>query len=763
MLAVCLVGPFLDPGMKTGRRRGPDNDHDDTQNVAAQHYIVVTDLLERLLVAKPLILTMNEPPAILGDEVYVNIIDKLRECGIADQVSLPQLVVVGDQSSGKSSVLESLTGFAFPRAAGLCTRYATQITSRRDGSEGIDVSIIPHPNSSESRAEQLRGFRRSINTEDLALAEVFADQQHLTIIDVPGIFRTSTENLTTDNDILLVRNMVKKYITDQRTIILAVIPCNVDIATQEVLTMAKEVDPDGVRTLGVLTKPDLAPEKAMQQAICDLIQGRKNPLRLGYYVVKNRGSDDIGSCHKTAQQKSEQVFFSTPPWADLQSTRRVGTTALLTALRDLLRSVTKQEFKNVALDVKNNLANREARLERLGPARDGSNAQRRCLTQISTAFQSIAQRGRQGLYNGVELFANDQSLKLISHLVKLNEAFSKQCNDIGHTLEFQDQDVATVEAYKRADKGSSDEELSDKESSDEESEVRDSPMMDMFQGPFKELREILQEKLPVAPTSTRVTLMEQIARIYDSSRGPELGTSGGSALAEAFRHQSQKWEPLALRYTSQAIRIVHHFIVELLKVVCPDESMRGHLMSMVLQQKLCNSYKRAMKHTQFILDIERNGPPYTLNHYFNENLHKCRTARLAASIRTHSVLQSSWDERGGQIRMVAIDPSQLSQITTHKSNSLQVHEDIHDILKSYYKVARKRFVDVVCQQSILYYLLDVGDGPLNIFTPELVSELDDKKLNAVAGEDFLTRNHRDQLVREVDNYKKAAAVLEFGG
>ncbi|KAG7118168.1 hypothetical protein HYQ45_015525 [Verticillium longisporum] len=608
---------------------------------------------------------MNEPPATLGDEVYVNIIDKLRECGIADQVSLPQLVVVGDQSSGKSSVLESLTGFAFPRAAGLCTRYATQITSRRDDSESIDVSIIPHPNSSESRAEQLRGFRRSINVEDLALAEVFADannamgirgdgdepssadlttfsedilkivisgptQQHLTIIDVPGIFRTSTENLTTDDDILLVRNMVKKYITDQRTIILAVIPCNVDIATQEVLTMAKEVDPDGVRTLGVLTKPDLAPEKAMQQAICDLIQGRKNPLRLGYYVVKNRGSDDVGSSHKAAQQQSEQVFFSTPPWADLQSTRRVGTTALLTALRDLLRSVTKQEFKNVALDVENNLADREAQLERLGPARDGSNAQRRCLTQISTAFQNIAQRGRQGLYNGVELFANDQSLKLISHLVKLNEAFSKQCSDIGHTLEFQDQDVAPKEAGKES-----------------------------------------EEKLPAAPTATSVTLMEHIARIYNSTRGPELGTFGGSTLAEAFRDQSQKWEPLALRYTSQAIRIVHHFIVELLKV--------------------------------------------------------------------------------------------LSQITTHKSNSQQVYEDIHDILQSYYKVARKRFVDVVCQQSILYYLLDVKDGPLNIFTPELVSELDDKKLNAVAGEDFLTRNNRDQLVREVDNYKKAAAVLEFGG
>lgn len=111
----------------------------------------------------------------LGDEIYVKIIDKLRELGIAEMVSLPQLVVVGDQSSGKSSVLENLTGFAFPRAPGLCTRYATQITCRRDDFVGTDISIIPGPHSSDERIAKLGSFKRSLKPGGLNLSEVFSE------------------------------------------------------------------------------------------------------------------------------------------------------------------------------------------------------------------------------------------------------------------------------------------------------------------------------------------------------------------------------------------------------------------------------------------------------------------------------------------------------------------------------------------------------------------------------------------------------------
>jgi hypothetical protein len=83
----------------------------------------------------------------LADPALLDKIDKLFECNVGEYVNLPQLVVVGDQSSGKSSVLEGLTGLGFPRDSGLCTRHATQIIFRRaeGGERKISASIIPGP------------------------------------------------------------------------------------------------------------------------------------------------------------------------------------------------------------------------------------------------------------------------------------------------------------------------------------------------------------------------------------------------------------------------------------------------------------------------------------------------------------------------------------------------------------------------------------------------------------------------------------------
>lgn len=99
-------------------------------------------------------------------------------------------------------------------------------------------------------------------------------QQHLSVIDVPGIFRNTTEGMTTDSDIEIVRNMVNQYMRNPRSIILAVIPANVDIATQEILKMAEKCDKKGARTLGVLTKPDLV-DKGAENRIVDLVEGMR--------------------------------------------------------------------------------------------------------------------------------------------------------------------------------------------------------------------------------------------------------------------------------------------------------------------------------------------------------------------------------------------------------------------------------------------------------------------------------------------------------
>ena len=97
--------------------------------------------------------------------------------------------------------------------------------------------------------------------------------------------------------------------------------------------------------------------------------------------------------------------------------------------------------------------------------------------------------------------------------------------------------------------------------------------------------------------------------------------------------------------------------------------------------------------------------------------------------------------------------------TVDKDNRQQVCEDILDTLMSYYKVARKRFVDTVCQQVIQYFLLGTDDGPLRIFSPDLVMSLGTEELEMVAGEDAESKRRRDILKREMENLEAALKIL----
>ncbi len=111
-------------------------------------------------------------------------------------------------------------------------------------------------------------------SDDVLKIEICSpEQEHLSVIDVPGIFRNTLEGMTTDSDIDIVRNMVNGYMKNPRSVILAVVPANVDIATQEILKMAEKCDTKGERTLGVLTKPDLV-DRGAENRVVDLVEGK---------------------------------------------------------------------------------------------------------------------------------------------------------------------------------------------------------------------------------------------------------------------------------------------------------------------------------------------------------------------------------------------------------------------------------------------------------------------------------------------------------
>lgn len=97
-----------------------------------------------------------------GQRKILDIVDDLRHQGLSGIVGLPQLVVCGDQSSGKSSVLEAITEIPFPRQENLCTRFATEIILRRHNTPSISTSITPDKARSEREQKELREFSRTI-------------------------------------------------------------------------------------------------------------------------------------------------------------------------------------------------------------------------------------------------------------------------------------------------------------------------------------------------------------------------------------------------------------------------------------------------------------------------------------------------------------------------------------------------------------------------------------------------------------------------
>lgn len=209
-----------------------------------------------------------------------------------------------------------------------------------------------------------------------------------------------------------------------------------------------------------------------------------------------------------------------------------------------------------------------------------------------------------------------------------------------------------------------------------------------------------------------------------------------------------------LSHVSDAIIIVHEYILELLKHIFHEKQVLDELWNNVLLEKLQESYRRAMDHARFLLRIEREGNPITYNHYFNDELQK------AQSRRQEQVLESKCvgSEDLGPVVMLA----DLRNLSVDKSNPEHVREYLHDILRSYYKVSAKRFVDVVCQQVIDHHLLNGECSPLHVFSAELIFKLEASTLDMVAGEDQVTKQERERLRREIESLEAAMQVLRHG-
>ncbi|XP_042575703.1 interferon-induced GTP-binding protein MxE-like [Cyprinus carpio] len=251
----------------------------------------------------------------------IDLVDSLRALGLEKDLNLPAIAVIGDQSSGKSSVLEALSGVSLPRGTGIVTRCPLVLKLKKFTKDknwhGLlsykdQIKTLNDPEDVENAVLYaqgvLAGNGEGISHEMITLEIQSCDVPDLTLIDLPGIARVATANQPKDID-KQIKDLIKKFIQRQETICLVVVPANVDITTTEALQMASEVDSTGERTLGVLTKPDLV-DKGMEKTVVRTVNNDIITLKKGYMIVKCRGQNDINERLDLARAlEKERIFF----------------------------------------------------------------------------------------------------------------------------------------------------------------------------------------------------------------------------------------------------------------------------------------------------------------------------------------------------------------------------------------------------------------------------------------------------------------------
>jgi hypothetical protein len=310
----------------------------------------------------------------------VTLVDHLRDAGLQKYIKLPRIVTLGVQSSGKSSVLESIVGLNFlPRGEGICTRRPLELRLIHVYEDTKPWAVFEEISNTkftdfekvretiERLTDKRAGNNKGIVDDPIILTIYSSTCPDLTLIDLPGITRIPLAGSDQTEDIERVtKEMAYRYISDPRTIILCVIPANTDLSTSEGLMMARKVDPQGIRTVGVITKVDIMDRGTNARRV---LEGKEIPLRLGYVGVKNRSQEDIN--HKIRVEKAleeEREFFSKHPVYSTMPSGYLGTEVLSNKLTKVLYTHIKHLLPEILKETLYRIKECDERLHELGPS-----------------------------------------------------------------------------------------------------------------------------------------------------------------------------------------------------------------------------------------------------------------------------------------------------------------------------------------------------------------------------------------------------------
>ncbi|KAH7009250.1 P-loop containing nucleoside triphosphate hydrolase protein [Microdochium trichocladiopsis] len=656
-------------------------------------------------------------------------IDRLRSEGIDHLISLPR---------SSCSVLEAISGVPFPARSNLCTRFPAELVLRRTSQVSARISIVPHMSRDDSEKATLSTSDEKLDTfEDLARligeatsamgisthGRAFArdllrveisgpDRPHLTIVDLPGLIHSETKHQKA-SDVDLIKETVKSYMCEPRSIILAVVSAKNDFANQIVLKLARTVDHNGERTLGIVTKPDmLIPDSDSEALYILLARNQEVNFRLGWHVVKNMDSEkETGSIHR--RNTFEADFFAQGVWKNLPSAI-LGVVHLRSRLSKVLLKHITAELPSLITEIDAKRQACRTQMEKLGRPRNTHYEQQLHMITISESFQRLVRNAADGnwtdsFFEAVET-GNGYKRRLRAFVQNNNDDFAADVLKNGQRHHIKE---------------------GGKEASDASTDARS------------------------------ISRDEFIRRIMDKmslSRGRELpGSFDPMIIAELFREQAGPWEALALSHVQRVWDACKVFLRQVIDHVADTNT------SMTVLQRIISPAMDAIladlrDKTSQILKQHQELHPITYNHYFTETLQKIRTGsshtKVASAIMKYFQTKSLTVVSYGELNLATLVDKTTLSTTEPDMNKFAASEAL-DMMVAYYKVAMKRFIDDIAVSVIEAGLVLALHQMLS---PAKVYKMDTELVASLASETEENRVGREQAVRQLEVLDRSAQI-----
>ncbi|TDH65980.1 uncharacterized protein CCR75_005754 [Bremia lactucae] len=644
-----------------------------------------------------------------------HLVDKLRNMGLAQYIELPQIAVMGDTSSGKSSLLSALSGVSFPSNDQLTTRCPTQliltraptfhgtvrlVRFQRNGGDAEDEAkeelnrLEDVPDAITKLTQKLVDEGQYISDDQIVIEMCGPELPDLTLTDLPGLVRTVGDH-EDESIISRVREMVDRYMRQERTVIIAVVPANVDMHNTEILQAAQQADPNGTRTIAVVTKVDLV-DAGAEMSVHELLLNKKKKMHLGYHAVKCRNQRELTA--GTSIEKglaNEMTFFNQHEyWCQLPS-HLWGIPTLTKRLVSILQDNIRRSLPKVITEMNTLIADIQNSLSSLGTPLETPGAQRQQFGKWADHYLRLMEAAMEGRYELLPSASSAAASHINARLravIRIEDAAFQKAIEDSKNPKSQDSvaigDLVEIQ-------------IDDSWRSDEVKEIRNDSTISTASSEWNEREKWRYDKIAV------------LKRFIRENRGDELAIfTSYQVFCNLFRQYVDKWGPPAeklLNAYGKQTKMVSDFV-----------SAEIHATSRVVQflrrkatEVLNRVVEAASQETKSLLLAE--GRPYTQDMRLFEDLDKQRFQALEKHVESEAAADSDGKVSLSQVMNV------LKSVTMATEDREALEMEV--ALKAYLDVAIPRFVDAIPMR--------LNDLILRTFVTDLTNELNgltDQKL-----------------------------------